>query len=926
MVFELFCEKLQKVIRERGWKEPTLPQKEAIPRILEGKNVLLIGPTGYGKTEAALLPIFDRLVREKPKPITLLYITPLKSLNRDLLERIIWWASKLNFGVTVRHGDTSQYERKLQVEHPDEMFIITPEQLQAMLVGKKIRRHLENVRFIVIDELHELIENKRGVQLAIALERLKRLCGKFQLISLSATIGSPQKAANFIGCEEIIEVKAEKDYEIRVDYITPKKVDRELAERIFIDSNAAARLRKIYEIANSHRSTLIFTNTRETAEILSSRLRLLNKEFPQEVHHSSLSKEMRIQAEKKFKEEKLKALIATSSLELGIDIGAIECVIQYLSPRQVTKLTQRIGRSGHRIGKASLGWIICNEGDDLFEAAVIAKFCLEKKLEELNPYLLALDVLVHQIIGLNMEGYESIKEIYEVIKSCYAYKMLDEKTFHELLKFLQEIKMIWINGTRIKRRRKGLLYYFENLSTIPDVYQFKVVDITTKTVIGNLDESFIAEHGEPGTTFIVKGEAWKVVGIEKNKVFAERVEDIESAIPAWEGELIPVPFEVASEVGKLRRKILERLESSKEEAMNFLLSEFPLSREAAKKMIELVKRQASYALPDEKSIVIERWEDYVIVHACFGSKVNETLARWISTILSAEYGESIAVRSDAYRIVVKGALVEDIKKVLFEYSSEDLEKLLELSLPRTSLFKYRFIHVAKRFGVIRKDARYEKINIDKLIDIYRESPVFYETLREISHDKFDLEKTKQILKDLQKGKFKLVEIEGLSPLAKEALHAFLDITKPERAERAIFDLFKKRLFDTKVRLVCMNCGKYTITKKVKDLPDEPFCTLCGSKLLGVTKAHDTEALKTIKKYLKGKTLNDSESKKLERIKWCAELVIVYGKKACIALAARGIGPQTAMRILAKMHANEENFLKDIYKAEKQFIKTRKFWS
>ena len=216
MVFELLHERIKRLLRERGFEKPTLPQLKAIPEILKGKNVLIISPTGHGKTEAALLPLFSKIIEQKPRPISLIYITPLKSLNRDMLERILWWANKLGISVSVRHGDTTAHERKLQAEHPDDIIIITPEQLQAMLTGKKIRKHLENVKWVVVDELHELVESKRGVQLAVALERLKKYAKNFQIISLSATVSNPEIAAKFIGCDTVIKAFDEKEYEIKV--------------------------------------------------------------------------------------------------------------------------------------------------------------------------------------------------------------------------------------------------------------------------------------------------------------------------------------------------------------------------------------------------------------------------------------------------------------------------------------------------------------------------------------------------------------------------------------------------------------------------------------------------------------------------------------------------------------------------------------
>ena len=231
MVFELFSPELQKLIKEKGFIEPTLPQKIGIPEILNGKDVLIIAPTGSGKTEVACLPLFDKIHRNKDKPISMLYINPLRSLSRDLLDRLVWWADKLDLDISVRHGDVSQKERAVQREMPPHILITTPETLGAILTGKKMREHLKNVKYVVIDEIHELITSKRGIQLSLLLERLREVAGDFQRIGLSATVGSPEIVANFLGDKtKIIRAELDKKYDIRVENPKPKAKDRIIAD------------------------------------------------------------------------------------------------------------------------------------------------------------------------------------------------------------------------------------------------------------------------------------------------------------------------------------------------------------------------------------------------------------------------------------------------------------------------------------------------------------------------------------------------------------------------------------------------------------------------------------------------------------------------------------------------------------------------
>ncbi len=931
-VFQLLDNTVKELAVSR-FEKPTLIQELAIPKILEGKNVLVIAPTGIGKTEACLLPILSKLKEKEHKPIALLYITPLKSLNRDMLDRMVWWCQKLDLDVAVRHGDTTQSERRLQVEHPNHILITTPEQIQGMLTGKKLREQLKNLKYIVVDEIHELVESKRGVQLTLALERLKTYCENPQIIALSATIGSPEVAAKFIFSEksyEIVKAITAKDIDLEVESPYPTKEDKEIAEKIFIGDSVAARLRRIHEVILEHRSSLTFTNTREAAEILSSRLRLLDKEFLHEIHHSSLSKEVRIKAEKEFKAEKLKALIATSSLELGIDIGAIDLVLQYMSPRQVSKIVQRVGRSGHGVGRISKGIIIASDGDDIFESSIIARKALRGELEELVTHKKSLDVLTHQIIGLSMEKYGiPIKEAYEILKRAYPFKDLTEKEFTDLVNFLSNQLRLIFSDNGIKRTRRAFEYYFENLSVIPDSKSYRVIDTLSNTIVGTLDEGFIATHGEQGSSFIVRGRPWKILSVEDERVFVEPISDIESSIPAWEGELIPVPFEVAQEVGELRKEIAEMLGRLKnKEIIERIKEKYPVSTQTAIRLIQLIKNQISkFPIPDNSKILVENFEDYVVLHSLFGTMVNDTLSRFVSAILSAELGTVIQTRVDPYRMIFKGCLSKDVERVLKQYKPEDIQIILEKSLPRTSLFKFRFIQIAKRFGALSKKAALEKIKIEKIVDIYYNTPIFKETLNELFVEKLDLETSKQILENIQSNKIKFEEIQGLSPLAELGFRYELqDVAKPNRPEKEIFNLFKKRVLESKVRLICVSCGKYSMQQRVKEVEEEPRCRICQSRLIAILKPHRTEAQMIIKRRLSGKDLTDEESKKLEFIKKSADLSIVYGRKAAVALAGRGIGPQTATRILAKMHRNEDDFFKDILKAERQFIQTKRFWS
>jgi ATP-dependent Lhr-like helicase len=943
MVWELFSEKLQALIKERGFTKPTSIQREGIPSIIKGKNTLLIAPTGIGKTESILLPVLDEFIknREKLKSISILYITPLKSLNRDLLKRILWWAQKLNFEVSVRHGDTSQYERSMQAANPSDMFITTPETLQAMLVGSRMREHVKNVRWIVIDEIHELVENKRGVQLSVALERLKEIItdkNKIQMIGLSATIGTPESVANFLTAGktcEIINTFERGNVEIRVESPRPESRDKEISEKVMVGTETSARIRRIAELIEKNRSVLTFTNTREFSEVLSSRLRMMSPKLPIETHHSSLSKEVRIDAEERFKEEKVKSLVCTSSLELGIDIGSISLVLQYMSPRQVSKLLQRVGRAGHRVSEISKGIIISTDSEDSFEAGVIAKLAMERKIEPTEIYGKSLDVLGHQIVGLSLEEYKiPLDKAYEIIKRAYPFRNLTREEFFETAKMMEKLGYIWVGSKfddfiPLRRRKPAWLYYYQNLSTIPDVKKYKIVDILSNKPVGTLDEEFVAIHGRSGTSFVVKGQAWRIIDVSEDKILVEPEENASAAIPAWEGELIPVPFEVAQEVGKLRRKIADMIKSGKgkESAVERIIADYPVTSDVAVKMMKTIEKQLKYGfVPDHENILIEYFDDFVVIHAPFGSLVNETIGRVLTTMLMNKLG-SVGLETDPYRIIIKlpGHQYQDVLGMFKSIDPDTMQAMLEITLPSSELFEWRFIHVAQRFGIIGRNADFGKAYVKKIIDVYFKQPPYLEALNEIFQEKLDVENAKRVLAEIRAGKIKIEFRPGLSELGENGLEKRYEIIAPGRPEKEIFKAFENRLLETKIGLVCVNCGEIFSSSTVQNIPEKIRCRKCGAILIGyVPHRYVMEAQKLIKKQIKGTKFAEQDEKHYDMIHDSSSLIVAHGKDAALVLAGRGIGPQTAARILRK-GLKGSDLLNEILQAEKQFAKTKRFW-
>jgi len=663
-------------------RTPTEPQELGIPLILEGEDVLLIAPTGSGKTEAAVLPVFQKILEAKEKGknsekkgFYALYITPLRALNRDMLLRLEQWGVQLGITIEVRHGDTSTYARRRQALNPPDMLITTPETIQAMIPGKRLRENLKSLRYVIIDEVHELANSKRGTQLAVALERMAELAGDFQRICLSATVGNPEEVAKFFaGCGrekmQVVNTDTVSTKAIEIEVLNPKKAKRDAkkAKELGVDPEVIAHVRTIRTAVKKCKSSLIFVNTRRAAEMLAS---IINKFEPGliGVHHGSLSKEIRIEAEDKFKQGAIKGLICTSSMELGIDIGPIEPVIQYTSPREVTRLVQRVGRASHFVQKISAGKVIALTPDDIAESLVIARRARDGEIEDIKLKEGSLDVLANQICGMLLDvGAVSTDKLHSWIKRAYPFRNVSFDSLMRVIEQLEEERLVRIDGGDIRRSKSTRTYYYENLSMIPDERKYKVYDIVSGKLICLLDERFMLNFAAPGALFVAKGETWRIVDLdvetEKEKINGEPGVKREGEIPKWEGEEIPVPFAVAQEVGDLRDKIASFI-ASDSAAVKIADLETDLKMEYGVRvnssclgtLIDLIKEQIKEQcpVPTAKEVVVETAKDEkeMVINACFGHRVNETVGRLIVALLGARLGTDISMEIDPYRIKLK---------------------------------------------------------------------------------------------------------------------------------------------------------------------------------------------------------------------------------------------------------------------------------
>ncbi len=884
------------VIKNRGFSKLSEVQKQAIPKILNGSNLLLIAPTGTGKTESAMIPVLNGMLNREGNGFKTLYITPLRALNRDILRRMEWWCQNLDLTIGVRHGDTKQAERRKQVLHPPDLLITTPETIQALFMGKRLREHLRSVRYVIVDEIHDIAGTKRGAQLVIALERLVRYAGDFQRIGLSATVGNPKEVACFLTGDRpcsIVEVPVAKFLDIRVE-LTGEKFD--------------SQVQAVRRHTKKGPSTLIFVNTRSTAESLGH---ALLKDGDVDVHHGSLSREVRIEAEDRFKQGDIKTLICTSSMELGIDIGHVEHVIQFGSPREVSRLVQRIGRAGHQIGKISKGTIIASGFDDLCESLVIALRARQGTVEDVIPSYQAGDVIGNQVAAIAVEyGEISIDEVFEII-SRSSVGVRDKETLESITRQLTEHYLIRIDGNRIITTGRARRYLSGNLSMIPDERKFPVYDIVTRRTVGTLDESFIVTSLHTGAVFIARGQLWRVLDLEEGKVTVEPARNAEGELPSWEGEQIPVPYEIAMEVGKLRRTRDFETYTSDKTSIKF-----------AKGFLELIEKNHG-VIPTDQIISLEYSEEGVVLNICSGHQTNEAIGRVLSILLSARFGTTIGLELDAYRILLrvpKEISVTDVREILTDLKPEHIQGILELAMKRTSLFKWKLVQISKKFGAIDPDADYERLSLHRLAYLLNYPQIQEETYRELFTRYMDVPHATEIIKSIHSGDIRIVNSPPSMIGGAALFTSSRDQIPPPTADQAVLAALKHRLDRQEVLLVCMNCRKWKSKTVVGRVQDQPVCGHCGARLIAALKPYETDLFSAVNKKTKTPEERAIEQKLIRN----ANMVLSSGKKAILILSARGVGPETASRILAT-YTSGDALMREILKAERNFVKTHRFW-
>lgn len=899
--------------RKEGFEYLTTIQQKALPVIARRVNCLLVAPTGSGKTEAAVLPVFTMLAHEKGRAgrIRAIYITPLRALNNDVMRRVIRYAQSEGLRIEIRHGDTTTLERKKIVENPPDVLITTPESLAVVLTSDKMLAALKGLQWVIVDEVHELVSNERGAHLSISLERLQAASSQHVArIGLSATVGNLKQAAQFVsgaGRKRAVLVdSARRGYDIDVRFVKGSL------------NNVAHFVTEYVKSNKVEGSILLFTNTRDEAEYLGTILKN-QSEIKVDVHHGSLSKEMREETEHTLRSGSAGIVVCTSSLELGLDIGSVDLVIHYGSPRQVSKLMQRIGRSRHNRRSFAKGLVVTNNPDDEIEALAIIRRMKKGSIEEQKMHEGALDVMAHHLVGLAMQTGDPVKmdDAYNLVTRAHPFRnvsLFDVESCLDILASHNVIKYDRENRTYV-RKIKAYKYYFENLSMIPHVLKFEVIDSISKRRIGTLDQQFVGDYGEKGNVFVLKGSQWRILSVDEGRMVVN-VEPLRGAainIPYWVGEMIPVDIKTAEEVGIIRNQA----------AGGRIKLSTTIMQDTAKSL---------KVIPDSENIVVESYSsrNMLVIHSVFGSKVNNTLASLLSTILSSQLGYIVESRSDAYRIMLtssarmtQGRLEATLKDVY------DLEPVIIAALTGTHNINWKVWMVAKRFGMISREAVYDKKVARMIYDRYSKTPVSAESIRELVHDKYEMAQTQQVLDSIKAGTIKIhwVEVTEFSDLAKTIIEHSGKMAgmTPLSVEKGVIELVKERLDKTKHRLVCIRCGKWERVMETKDVPEEVSCPSCRSRLVTATFWSDDEMSRIIRTRLAGGKLTPEQNHKFERAWKVASLINNFGKKALIVLAGHGVGADTAARIL-RNYVDDEQVYRSIYEAERQYVITRGFWA
>jgi len=819
----------------RGWfartfKAPTPPQLLGWPHIAAGENTLILAPTGSGKTLAAFLACINHLLEEllagsTTEGVQVLYISPLKALNYDIernlqapLTGIMEVADQLGLvlpeiRVAVRTGDTTQHERQHMIRRPPHILITTPESLHLILTSHRAREILRPVQYLIVDEIHAISDNKRGTFLALLLERLERLAGRsFLRIGLSATQKPLDEVGRFLGGYEricrgngiefvprrvaIVDAGMRKELDLKV--LCPVQDLRDLPE----DSIWPAIYRKLLELIRNHRSTLIFANNRRAVERITSEINNLAGYELVRAHHGSVSKQMRRGIERELKEGKLPALVATASLELGIDMGAIDLVCQVESPKSVATGLQRVGRAGHLYKAASKGRLLPKTRSDLLETVVISDAMRHARVSSLKIPRNCLDVLAQQIVAIvAMEPWD-VDELYDQVRQAYPYRDLPRLVFNSVLEMLSgrypseafrdlRPRISWDRmNNRLHPMPGSQRLTVVNGGAIPDTGQFGVYLEDGSTRVGELDEEFVYET-RIGDLFILGTNTWRVTDIGPDRVIVAPASLGPARMPFWRGEYFSRDYELGRHLGAFCRQLRERLNDPTCQA--WLRRRYDIDPNAAFNLCQYLRDQEERGetIPDDRTVLIEGFRDEIgdlrlALLSPFGGRVH---LAWRLAIL-AQFRRQWQIQPESmhsdtgilFRLTFEdiGRAVQAIRDV----SPDNLEELVIEELAGSPLFGLRFRQNAARALLLprgkpgrRTPLWLQRLKARDLLEIarqYESFPIVVETYRECMQDFLEIEGLKELLGRIEAGEVKVIvrERQRPSPFASSLMFDF----------------------------------------------------------------------------------------------------------------------------------------------------------
>jgi ATP-dependent Lhr-like helicase len=796
---------------ERTFAGPTPAQQQAWPAIATGAHVLVQAPTGSGKTLAAFLVGIDRLNGTPGQGLRLLYVSPLKALNYDVERNLRGPLAGLRseLSVAVRTGDTPQRERQQMLRHPPDILITTPESLFLLLTSQG-RGMLRGVETLILDEVHAVAGTKRGAHLALSVERLDALLEKpMQRIGLSATQRPLEEIGRFVAGarREITLVDAGTRKELDLEVVVPVDDMRELgstaslsvpvlADGVEMGPGVEQGSRSIWpsiypalvDLVKAHRSTIVFVNNRRLAERLALRINELAEEPLARAHHGSLAREQRVEIEELLKRGEIPCLVATSSLELGIDMGAVDLVVQVESPKSVARGLQRIGRAGHDLGSVSKGRIFPKFRSDLLESAVVAKAMRGGEIEETHIPRNPLDVLAQQIVAVCADDEVSVDDLHTLVTRAYPFTELSRTQLENVLDMLAgrypsdefaelRPRIVWDRTAGLIRGRSGARRLaVTNAGTIPDRGLFGVFQVGDGGRVGELDEEMVYEARE-GQTFLLGASTWRIEEITRDRVLVSPAPGVPGAVPFWKGEGVGRPYELGEKIGRAARSLVAL---SDEKAAASLRDEYHLDARAATNLVTFLREQerATGVVPSDRTIVVERFRDEigdwrVCILTPFGARVHAPWAMALAARLRDALGmEAQSIWSDdgIALHLPEADVPPSVADLLVE--PEEIEELVVQEIGQTALFGSRFRENAARALLIprrrpgqRTPLWQQRLKAQSLLQVarrYGSFPVVLETYRECLQDVFDLPALRTLLRGLQTRELDLVDVETVS--------------------------------------------------------------------------------------------------------------------------------------------------------------------